>query len=525
MLARLAAIAFCTASFALAQLPHQGNGVGGAFLSATHARIGSTLELTCGSAVTPNGIAALCLSDGFGPLPGPSGLVCLDYNSAGFFVQPLLLDGQGNATLTVPIANTASLVANPPLFALAITFEPIGWSISKTARIGYELPGAYRVLPALGTARALHTATRLGVGPAANETRVLVTGGGGGTVLQPLATATTELWLPLTRTASPGPTMSVERTLHRAVPLADGRVLIIGGAASNGVVTTSCELFDPTTNTLSPTGSLTSPRVGHAATRLGNGKVLVSGGLTTYVDPVNNFVAITNTAQNTAELYDPTTGQWTAVPGTMAQKRSAHTQTLLDDGRVLIAGGIRGATTSTLFGTPVPIFTGSCTLYDPNTNSLGSTGSLVFERGFHAASVLANGDVLLTGGSQSNTFLGSINATDRCERWNGSTWSTVAALPTPLTNHAQERAANGAALVFGGLTGSFPNLTASATAGRHTGSAWQAGNALGLSAGFPGQPVTPRGALTATALADGSWLLLGGSDGVAALTSALVFVP
>jgi hypothetical protein len=31
--------------------------------------------------------------------------------------------------------------------------------------------------------------------------------------------------------------------------------------------------------------------------------------------------------------------------------------------------------------------------------------------------------------------------------------------------------------------------------------------------------------LTATALADGSWLLLGGSDGVAALTSALVFVP
>jgi hypothetical protein len=192
---------------------------------------------------------------------------------------------------------------------------------------------------------------------------------------------------------------------------------------------------------------------------------------------------------------------------------------------VLIAGGIRGATTSTLLGTPVPIYTGSCTLYDPVANTLASTGTMVFERGFHAATVLANGDVLLTGGTQSNVFIGLINATDRCERWNGSTWSTVASLPQALTNHVQIRAANGDALVFGGLTGSYPNLTATAVSGRHTGTAFVAGAQLGTNPGLPAAPASPRGAAAGCVLADGTLLLTGGTDGVAALASVLVFQP
>jgi hypothetical protein len=207
----------------------------------------------------------------------------------------------------------------------------------------------------------------------------------------------------------------------------------------------------------------------------------------------------------------------------MTHKRSGHAQVLLPDGRVLITGGIRGATTS-VFGTPVPVYTNSCSLYDPAGNSLSATGSLLFERGFHGVSVLGNGDVLATGGSTSNVVFGSISATDRCERWNGATWTQVAALPQGLTNHVQVAAANGDAIVQGGLTGSFPNLTASAINGRHDGAGFTAGRSVGLNPGFPQAAAAPRGAFTATRLADGTLLLVGGTDGTAPLASTFVFL-
>src|SRR5215469_7163337 len=54
------------------------------------------------------------------------------------------------------------------------------------------------------------------------------------------------------------------------------------------------------------------------ATLLLNGKVLVAGGLTAGIG---------------AQLYDPTTGQWTAT-GPLATNRYSHTATLLPNGRV-----------------------------------------------------------------------------------------------------------------------------------------------------------------------------------------------
>src|SRR2546425_992368 len=62
-----------------------------------------------------------------------------------------------------------------------------------------------------------------------------------------------------------------------------------------------------------PTGSLATARSAHTATLLPNGKVLVAGG---------------GNGLSSAELYDPASGTWTAT-GSLATGRERHAAVLL----------------------------------------------------------------------------------------------------------------------------------------------------------------------------------------------------
>jgi hypothetical protein len=191
---------------------------------------------------------------------------------------------------------------------------------------------------------------------------------------------------------STGGLLNIARSDFTATALQNGMVLVAGGINSAGTVEKTVELYDPVNNKWTKTGDMKSARRGHAATLLRDGRVVITGGY----DGTTAASAL-----NKAETYDPATGVWTNTTGTLIQARRWHTSTLLNNDKVLIVGG--GVSSGS--GTVVE-------LYDPTTGSFTATASLRIPRQGHTATLLPTGQVLVIGRNNSdNTFL-SVNATN-----------------------------------------------------------------------------------------------------------------
>src|SRR5437870_2833733 len=92
----------------------------------------------------------------------------------------------------------------------------------------------------------------------------------------------------------------------------------------------SAELYHPDSNKWSSAGFMSVPRVFATATLLGNGKVLIAGGRTATPDPDSYL--------SNADVYDPVSNTW-FVTASMSTMRCHHWATLLNNGKVLVAGG------------------------------------------------------------------------------------------------------------------------------------------------------------------------------------------
>src|SRR5207244_774652 len=116
-------------------------------------------------------------------------------------------------------------------------------------------------------------------------------------------------------------------------------------------------------------------RAFHTETLLPNGKVLVAGG---------SSDGFTSGLLASAELYDPATGTWTAT-GSLTTGRFQHTATLLPNGKVLVVCGTNNSGSGLL---------ASAELYDPVSGTWTATGSLTNpaqDRFAHTATLLPNG--------------------------------------------------------------------------------------------------------------------------------------
>jgi hypothetical protein len=189
-----------------------------------------------------------------------------------------------------------------------------------------------------------------------------------------------EIYDPVTRTWSTAPSPPCGLALPRAATLGDGSILIPGECRTSGPVTG--QRFFPTALTwqqTTPTAtSDRGTRSREVAVALSDGSALVAGGI------------LGPDATSSSEIYDVRTARWRRV-GDMVVQRWQFAGALLRDGRVLVEGGAGS-------GAPAPV-TNTAELFDPVTERWTQTASMHEIRHGHTATLLADGSVLVAGGS------------------------------------------------------------------------------------------------------------------------------
>jgi hypothetical protein len=280
-----------------------------------------------------------------------------------------------------------------------------------------------------------------------------------------------------TYTASNVQSIAQPTTRHVAALLSNGTVLIAGG--TNGWSDTyynNAYIYDPAADTLTPvptdsTHTLGTARAGSFAVTLSNGKVLIVGG-----QDVNGV-------DNAADLYtpnatSPSAGTFAAIAGGMTSPRLYHTATLLSNGKVLIAGGTNG---SSVLNT--------MEIFDPAGNSgagsFTALGTMSTQRLAHSAVLLANGKVLIFGGTNDGTTV--LNSAEVIDP-NYASDSGTLTIPATSTNFTRELDSatllpNGTVLAAGGYSGSASLATAEV---------W------GALEGYSAAPTAPNATITVT---------------------------
>jgi hypothetical protein len=234
-----------------------------------------------------------------------------------------------------------------------------------------------------------------------------------------------------------------------------------------------------------PTGDMSFDRTAHTATLLQNGKVLIAGGDACMFDQYYGDCPLSS-----AEVYDSSLGAFTTT-GSMSVKRVFHTATLLSNGKVLVTGG----------------HDASAELYDPTSGAFAVTGSMSVGRNSHTATLLASGKVLIAGGQSVSGALATAELYDP----NSGTFAATGTMAAQRSSHTATLLTNGKVLIAGG-SNSTGELATAELYDPATGSFTAANNM-----------VSKRAFHTATLLSTGNVLVTGGSVNKVQLSSAEVY--
>lgn len=177
----------------------------------------------------------------------------------------------------------------------------------------------------------------------------------------------------------------------KIVPLSQNLVLAVGGIdhkASPIKAISSAVIFDLQKNKTVWSGKMLEARTGCSATLLNDGKVLIAGGQ--QLGSGRDGQPLDST-----EIFDPKTRNFSMGPK-LTCTRYQHEAIRLRDGRVLLLSGVSPSTKET------PKFSD---VYYPKSNTVQATGPQVFGASGQATVLLPSGNVFTCG-----SFVGAYNA-------------------------------------------------------------------------------------------------------------------
>ncbi|QBB69348.1 hypothetical protein ELE36_02580 [Pseudolysobacter antarcticus] len=250
--------------------------------------------------------------------------------------------------------------------------------------------------------------------------------------------ASAELYDPVLNQFGVTGNMITARYGASAASLPDGRVLIVGGRPPGASSTPlpSAELYDPSTGTFHATGMPLWPRFEATMTVLQNGDVLLAGG----TDGLGHVFA-------SAEIYRVATGTFAAT-ASMGFYRVYHAATLLPDGTVLVSGGW-GVTTGATVGNGTGVVLSSAELFHPSSGNFSTlTAVMTTTRENHTSTLQHDGKLLLCGGE--DDYAGAVPYADIYDPVTQRFTRVIAHLITPRTAHHATLLADGRSLITGG---------------------------------------------------------------------------
>jgi hypothetical protein len=240
----------------------------------------------------------------------------------------------------------------------------------------------------------------------------------------------------------------------------DGRLLVTGGTSPETRGLRVAMVFDPSSSSWSPTSSMAQGRYYPTLTTLSNGEILVVSGHDTSLtvvtipevwngagwrrltsaslsipDPYypamfvapNGKVFLAGFPQTTRYLDVNGTGQWTTVANRNVADRKMGSAVMYAPGKILYAGG----------GDPP---TASAEVIDLNqpAPSWRTVARMAYARRQLNATLLADGKVLVTGGTSGPGFNDQAGAVHTAELWDPATetWTTMASEAKNRTYHS-----------------------------------------------------------------------------------------
>lgn len=232
---------------------------------------------------------------------------------------------------------------------------------------------------------------------------------------------------------------------HTSVLVGD-TVVTVGGMVGPHPQT-STELLEITSGNITKASEMQTPRAYHSSTMLQDGNILVTGGLT-------GLPPVGHSATTSTQKFNITTG-WT-MASSLAEGRYNHSATLLNDGKVLVTGGMTGTG-----------YLATSQIFDPGSNNWGPGAAMNGARANHVALLLNNGSVLVAGGRDGT------GALDTAEVYvpASNTWYQLPAIPYAAYDAAITLLDNGNVLLSGGTTDSVTG-TASSTVLDTTSDTW-----------------------------------------------------